>query len=131
MHVDCSPRLVWASPDTYPARGEQGPTRGKVLRNTGWSQRDEYSRLGLRQEQLQPGGDSGARAAADHGRRRRRRSLVGSVGGGSGGSCGGLWVASVRGLGGGVSWGGGWARDRAWDRAAASVCAVVPARAVV
>ena len=39
MHVDCSPRLVWASPDTYPARGEQGPTRGKVLRNTGWSQR--------------------------------------------------------------------------------------------
>ena len=39
MHVDCSPRLVWASPDTYPARGEQGPTRGKVLRSTGSSQR--------------------------------------------------------------------------------------------
>ena len=89
-----------------------------MSRNTGWSQRDEYSQLGLCQEQLQLGGDSGARSAADHGRRRRRRSLVGSVGSGSGGSCGGLRVASVRGLG---SWGGGWAWSwaRAWAQASA------------
>jgi hypothetical protein len=88
---------IWASPDTYPARGEQGPTLGKVLRNTGWSQCEEY-KLGLggvRGSFSQRGGDSGARAAAGHGRQRRRRWLVGSGGGGGGGSCGGLRVASV------------------------------------
>ena len=88
---------IWASPDTYPARGEQGPTLGKVLRNTGWSPCEEY-KLGLggvRGSFSQRGGDSGARAAAGHGRQRRRRWLVGSGGGGGGGSCGGLRVASV------------------------------------